>query len=257
MEPSVEKMSKKSSGLGVFFGCISALYALICLCLGIYASIFHQQISTIPNYFLKIAPTPSSTPIVHQLTAGDKVYKDNFLDNTGLWSGIGSNSEVSIKDGKLFLKSLHKGASGFAECGKCPKLTSPYFIQADFSTLEPTDERYGIAFSADDSYPGDDALGSCYLFQIDAKNGSYELYKFLNSTWILHISRNSDSIKPHPETNTLGVSMDNDLIVFLINGEIVDTYQDSGTTMNFGYYWVFGNDAGFTLILDNLYTYGK
>jgi hypothetical protein len=253
MEPASGKYSgQDGGGIRIVVGCMSALYVFICLCFGVYVYIFRQQIPVVQNYFPTITPTPTATPVTHKPTNGEKIFKDDFSNNQNGWYGEDLPlTLLEINNGKLRLKSLNTGASGYAYCQSCPILTSPYYIQADLSTDRPTKETYGIGFSSVDFH------SVFYLFEITTEPPAYNLYKYKNQTWTRRISRETDLIKLYPSVNTLGISLDHDLITLYINGEIVDTYEDTGSVMGSGKFWPYVDDVGFTLILDNLYTYGK
>ncbi|MGC1377534.1 MAG: hypothetical protein WA821_14975 [Anaerolineales bacterium] len=253
MEPTVETTSKKNNGVGIIFGSMAVLCALVCLCLGGYVYIFRQQIPGVQNYFP--TATPTATAPAHQPASGDIVFRDGFSDNKNQWyvccTEITPSSSFEISNGKLRLASIRQGRESDIYCRFCPALKSPYYFQVELSTDRPTKDAYGMGFSSDE---GHDIF---YLFEINTDPPQYELYKFRYQTWAMYISRKTDLIKPYPNTNTLGVSLDHDLITLYINGQIVDTYEDTGNVLGSGTFWPHTDDVGPTVVVDNLYAYGK
>jgi len=253
MEPISDRSSQRS-GAGKVIGGLVALYVLVCLCIGVYGYFFRQQIPGVQGYFPTATATADPTPMAHppQPLSGDKILKEDFSNNNNVWTGEDNPpSDAQIKNGKLTLASLKPGSFGYAYCQVCPILASPFYIQVDFSTNQLIDESYGIAFSSDKYHT------IFYIFQINAKKSRYDLYKYGGHGFSLRTSRNTTLIKPYPNTNTLSVSLKNDLIVMYINGEMVDTYQDTGSALGSGVYWPFVNNSGFTLYVDNLLAYGR
>jgi hypothetical protein len=252
MEPSVEKTPKQNGGSGIVFGSMAILYALVCLCLGGYVYIFRQQIPVIQNYFPTMTSTPTATPITHQPSSGDQVFKDDFANNKNDWYGDTSlPTRVEVIKGEMHISTEGNAGPAFVYCRFCPTLKSPYYLQADFSTDRATDEPYGIGFSSEEYH------ATFYFFEINSTSKAYDFYKFTNRDWTLRTSRKSDLIKPYPKVNTLGVSIDHDLITLYINEQIVDTYEDTGDIMSSGTFWPYVDRPGVIVIVDNFYGYGK
>ena len=237
----------------IVIGCITALCILICVGLGTSCYLLWPQ--AWPGQRLLVAtPTllPTGTALTHQPPAGDKVFRDDFSNNDSKWRGEDNPpANVLVNDGKLTLEALRPGAFGAAYCQSCPTLASPFYIQADLSTNQSIDEAYGLAFGSTATH--DDF----YVFQINEQSSRFFLYKYDAQTWTLRTSRKSDLIRPYPNANTLGVDLDKDLIVMYINGQEVDTYQDTGNALGSGTFWPYTDNAGFRLTVDNFFAYGK
>ena len=61
----------------------------------------------------------------------------------------------------------------------------------------------------------------------------------------------SDWIKSYPLSNTLGLYVDKNYLEFYINRKLVDTYQDSGMSLQGGEMGFYADDSGFHLIVTN------
>jgi hypothetical protein len=250
MEPITENRPTQDGGTKIAILGLAGLYFLVCLCIGIFIFPFRQQIPGIQNYSPTATPTLTATPIAHWPASGDKIIEDDFADNNLQWQSVWDNDNVSVRGGKLYL-SAAPGEFAMAECLLCPSLRSNYYVQADLATDQAIDESYGIVFSAS-AYHSD-----YYLFEINSTRGIYALYKYRGDDWTRRMGRKSDLIKSYPDINTLGVSIDNDVIALYINGQMVDTYQDTLSVIASGTFSIYVNSSSFTLIVDNLFAYGK
>lgn len=239
----------------IAFAVMAVLYGLVCLGIGGILFAARQQIPAIQEYFPTPTSIPTATPHAPQPAKGDKIIKDDFSSNSNQWFRPNESSSINnvyLKDGKLLLSSQQVNNYAVAQCTRCPSLTSPYFIQADFSTQQETDKSYGFIFSS-----GTAAHSNFYLFDIDAKNKRFYLYKYQSQTWMLRASNDSSLIEAYPQVNTLAVSMDGDLIGMYINGTQVENYTDTGNSINSGIFEFYVGDAGLTVVVDNFYVYGK
>ena len=239
----------------IAFAVMAVLYGLVCLGIGGILFAARQQIPAFQEYFSTPTSIPTATPHAPQPAKGDKIIKDDFSYKSNQWARPRENSSITniyLKDGKLILLSQQINKYVMAQCTSCSGLKSPYFIQADFSTKQETDELYGIVFSGNDA-----SYSDFYAFEIDAEDKRFYLYKYQNQSWMLRVSNDSDLIETYPRVNTLAVSMDGDLIGMYINGKQVDTYTDTGRSMSSGIFALYGDDSGFTVFVDNFYAYGK
>ena len=62
----------------------------------------------------------------------------------------------------------------------------------------------------------------------------------------------ADQIQPYPAVNKLSIYVNKSMVEFYINGKLIDTYQDAGTSFQSGQVGLYVNDTGFRLIADNL-----
>lgn len=260
MEPTSPTTGEGSSSRIVFAG-MGALYVLMCLCLGAFLFVARQQIPGLQNYFPTETytpgptSTPTATPVVHQPRTRYQVYEDDFsTDIKNWWSTNWTTGEDPniTKNGKLVLESA-KGRFGMSRCTPCKFDHDNFYLEADFATDKLIDEDYGFAFNTRNEY--DD----CYIFMINPVQGNYTLYKKSvrgsKNLWMMHISKDSKLIKAYPATNQLAIYFNKDYFEFYINGTMVDTYHDPGTSLTDGYFGFYVNDGGFQLLADNLFGY--
>jgi hypothetical protein len=93
---------------------------------------------------------------------------------------------------------------------------------------------------------------SFYLFQINTEAKKYYLYHHTYDGWSLRAAGESNHIKSFPASNILGIYANQDIAEFYINGEIIDSYNQSKPTFQFGYFGFYVDDTDFQLIIDNL-----
>jgi hypothetical protein len=91
-----------------------------------------------------------------------------------------------------------------------------------------------------------------FLFQVNTAAQKYFLYHHFIDDWSLRMSGRTDQIQPYPAINRIGLYVNVGSLEFYINGKIVDTYRDTGTSFQSGGFGFYVDDAGFKLIVDNL-----
>jgi hypothetical protein len=223
-------------------------------CLSIMTFAYRESIPYVKNYF----PGPTATPahiLVLQPADDVKVTNENFSNNLGEWSIYYRFSKAEVKDGKLFLESFEDNQSAIGYCYSCSfilrtnnYLRSPYYFQADFNTDRKVNTYYGLVFNIireKDSY---------YEFTINPTLKTYNLDKFQDDEWVNLTTGESNLIRLYPETNTLSVDLDEGLIKLYINGQEITSARDKNPT-DFGKIGAIVGDAGFKLIVDNLFAY--
>jgi hypothetical protein len=181
------------------------------------------------------------------------VFEDDFSDDHNGWidasSWIGGGSTEEIKDGKLFFASASDGHYAITTCTLCDSLNQPYFLIADLTTGQATDQDFGIMFDKGDN-PSD-----FYVFQVNTEKRYYYVSHHATNNWLLRTSGESNLIRSYPATNTLGIYVNKDNIEFYINGEIVDSYQETETSFQTGVIGFYVDNSSFELVIDNLLIY--
>jgi hypothetical protein len=169
-------------------------------------------------------PSPTVSPTPHVLITppqGETVFEEKFNSNERKWAEYFSNNTVTIKDGKLILRSEEKGYIGIAFCTTCPAINDPFYFQAEVFTPLDTAESYGLAFCSrgyGDNY---------YVFNINPKYDNIELFKHSTKGWQTLIgTRYSSSLNHFPVSNTLGVLFDHGNIDLYVNNIHVTSYED-------------------------------
>ena len=255
--PTVPEKNKKDWKKPVMVGCLFLSILLMAGCLGILTIISRQNIPYVQNYF----PTQTATPphiLVGQPAASVKITKEDFLTNKNEWSSLYWYAKTEVKDGKLFLESFQDKEMAIGYCNLCSfvvssnhALRTPYYLQADFNTDKKVDEPYGLIFSAVQAKEN-----SYYIFVINPTSDFYAAIKVQNGKWENLTSGYSDLIKPYPETNALSVEVEAGHITLYINGQKLTDFIDKSPLADGQIGFIAGN-AGFKLIVDNLFAYHK
>ena len=235
---------------------LSLAYGLLVVCVALFLAFDWQYLPA--NGAKEPASTATPPHILAAQPASDvKVTREDFSSNIRNWSAYYYDSKVEARDGKLFIESFVHNQLAMAYCESCsfvissnPRLESPFYLQADFSSDKYTAQYYGLIFSLliDD--------GSCYAFEIDPSTQTYILAKRIDGAWI-HLQRaSSNSIDTYPATNTLGIDFSAGTMVLYINGKSITTYVDKSPLAG-GKIGAIVDDAGFVVSMDNLFAYHK
>ncbi|MBN8657463.1 MAG: hypothetical protein J0M11_17165 [Anaerolineae bacterium] len=232
----------------ILFFCI-AIYTLVVFYFLGGSTNQAKPVNVIATNLPSIYPTPSID--FEALREFEIILEDDFSEDQNLWESYNDkNAEVKIESGELYLKSLSETKYGVAECRTCLILGQPYFLQADLRPKDPNISNLGIKFNARGE------RNNFYVFLINSDTGQYYVsYHSNESGWTSRISGKSEQIKPFPETNTLGIFADANMVEFYINGMIVDTYThiEKNFVLYKGYIGFFiSGDPGQTVIIDNL-----
>jgi hypothetical protein len=194
------------------------------------------------------AQLPTATPAARitpgELSNADKIFEEHFVNSPNAWSAFQGSTQFSMRDGSLALKSLDAREFAAVDCIYCVSLLQPYYLQADLTTDAATPTTYGILFKLDLAYNG-----LFYAYLINAKSQEYFLYSLSGNTWALHTSGASDFIEPYPNSNTLGIFVRDDYLELYVNGNRIDTFQETNTSFQKGSFGFYINDAGPQLIV--------
>jgi hypothetical protein len=213
-----------------------------------YFTYLQSRPSPIINTFATSLPPLTSTP--HVLPTDQQeayaVFRDDFSDDHNGWADIESDSKVEVSRAALRVESQAEGYYAYAACRNCPTLTNPFYLQADFSTSTATDKGFGIYFNYD--YEKD----TSFIFGINTEARKYYLYYEDGDDWSLRTVGESDQIKAFPAINTIGIYAQQDFVEFYVNGQIIDSYGQTGYSFHKGDFGFFVDDSDFQLIIDNL-----
>ena len=239
------------------FGGLLLPLLIACTCLSLLTITYRQQIPYVQNYF----PTKTASPpgiLVNQPDKNVKITYEDFSTNQNNWSTRYILSKAEVKDGKLFLESFDKTSFAIGYCGSCSfvvhsnhTLQNPYYLQADFNTDQKVFEgTYGLVFNFLKTKK------NYYTFTINPYYRYYELDKFQNGHWNYLSKEQSNLIKPYPETNTLSLDFEKDVIRLYINGQAVKDIIEKQPIED-GRIGVYMDSGGFKLMVDNLFAYHK
>ncbi|MFN8435022.1 MAG: hypothetical protein U0V18_13435 [Anaerolineales bacterium] len=228
----------------ILFFCL-VIYSAITFYFLTNTKIQSQPVNIIATNLPPINPTPEFS--ISQQANTDIILRDDFSDNKNKWAGVSYYDFVlEVKEGKLLLESTTEGEGVLARCEECSYLQEPHYVQADFELANPTNEGFGLVFALDRN-------GRLfYLFLINTESKEYFLYHSGSNGWSRLIQGGSNNIKSFPDTNTLGVYVNENKSEFYINGEFVDSYYQSGGKFHFGLSGFFVPISGMELSIDNL-----
>ena len=198
-----------------------------------------------PTLTATITPTPH---VLIKPAQDETVFNETFDSNERQWYAFYDGNVVNVENGTLTLRSNSSEYIGLAFCTNCPYLDDIFYYQAEMSTLDKTDESYGLAFCSS-GYNAD-----FYVFQIN-RLGKYQLYKHSENNWdSLISSQRSPTIQGFPVTNTLGVYYVNGDMKLYINNVLVDSYKDESPfkCRKAGF---FVNGGTFDMTADNIFSY--
>jgi hypothetical protein len=248
MNKSSEKRESYIAEIFIVVGYIAFFFLAFILLFYFLFSTYLQPHPTPINAFASSLPPTTPTPHISldSEKSFENIVSDDFNNDQYEWEEHTDFLKAEVKDGKLLLESLSENTTAIAECQLCDLVNEPYFIQADFSTNVATDQGFGIVFNRFDS------RNSFFLFEINTEAKRYNLYRHVSDTWALQISRESYLIKSFPDVNTLGVYLRQSDVEFYINGEIVDSYTESGRSFQLGRFGLYSGNSGFKLVVDNL-----
>jgi len=174
------------------------------------------------------------------------IFREDFDSNQNGWTGDQHLTSLEFKDGKLYIESLDENSYALTSCSECPFLKEPYFFSVELSTDRLTDVGFGVVFVM--QY----ARNNFYLFQINLESKKYFLFRYNADNWSRRMTGITDQIQSYPSVNKLSIYVNKSMVEFYINGKLIDTYQDSGTSFQSGQVGLYVNDTGFKLIADNL-----
>jgi len=204
-----------------------------------------SPINTFATGLPPITPTPHIRPT--NLQSATPIFEDDFSNDSHAWTGTEDDSKEQVTLGKLIFESRKENTYAFANCGYCPSLNAPFYLQVDLSTGAGTDKGFGIYFN----FKNNDN-NSFFLFRINTEARKYYVFHGNNDGWTIRAAGESDQIKSFPAVNTLGIYAKKDVVEFYINGKISDSYKQSGYSFHKGDFGFYVDDAGFKLIVDNL-----
>lgn len=182
------------------------------------------------------------------ILAENNIFTEEFDDNQNSWRDNQDPYAFEIKDGKLFIESQNPNQYVLASCASinCNWLNEPFYLQVEFATQDLYRKTYGVLFKM--NYARENFI----LFAINSDRREYFLFNHnITYGWSTRLAGKTDKIQPHPNVNTLGLYVNKTYIELYINGEFIDTYQDTGTSFQSGQFGVFIDNSG-VLIIDNL-----
>jgi hypothetical protein len=157
------------------------------------------------------------------LVSGPPVMDDPFDDNSRTWTGIGENSEFTLQEGNLILRSTAAGQPGMVYCsGTCGPYKDFYYYEAEVVDERASEFGYGLVFGLNE------AKNAYYTFKVRPNTSEYGLFKFQNGALIPLIDWTaSTAVLPAPQPNLLGASLLEKKIDLYLNGTRINSYSDN------------------------------
>jgi hypothetical protein len=160
--------------------------------------------------------TPARQPAPEIMAQAEvpPVLEENFVDNSRAWTGLGDNSEVLIQEGRLILRSNQAGQPAAVYCaGDCGPYKDAYYYEAEILDERASEFGYGLIFAINDQ------RNSYYAYKIRGTTGEYGLFKLVSGAWTPLIDwTKSPAVLPPPQTNILGVSLQDKNLDLFLNG---------------------------------------
>jgi hypothetical protein len=250
MGPSSEKPESYTAELVVLAGYIF-FFCLAVILYFIFLISFTRNLQKSPSQINSFATNlPPQTPIpsipLNYEPGSLPIFREDFDNNQIGWTGDPDLASREFKDGKLYIESLDENSYALTSCSKCPILREPYIFTVELSTDQLTDGGFGVVFAL--QYTRD----YFYLFRINLESKKYFLSRYYEDNWSRRMTGIADQIQPYPAVNKLSIYVNKSMVEFYINGKLIDTYQDAGTSFQSGQVGLYVNDTGFKLIADNL-----
>lgn len=227
----------------LLFFCLASV-ALIVFLYFEYSQLQNPGENTLATHLPPITPSPH-IPLTNQ-PKGLEIFEESFSDNHNRWTSTSDLYRVQVMNGKLYFESLDKAHYAITDCGSCPILKEPYYLEADLRTGVATDQSFGIVFNLNRSNH------NFHLFQINTEAKRYYLYHHIDDHWSLVAAGESNQIKAFPAVNTLGIYANADSVELYINGGIIDSYVRSGYVFQSGGFGFYLEHTDFRVIIDNL-----
>ncbi len=198
---------------------------------------------------LTATPHVLSTPVMGAAV----LFQDGFTSNANLWGPAfapqEAQEEVQVKDGKLLLTTLGNNQFVTAMCGRCPTLDKPFYAQAEFTSEGAANVDFGIMLGERNGFNDD----HYYLLLINTDARKYSFYYYGARQWYLRGSGIADQFHSLAATNTIGIYINGGYAEFYVNGGVVDSLEDSGTSFqrnDLGFYAA--SYASLTVQIDNV-----
>lgn len=178
------------------------------------------------------------------------MYAEKFDANRYNWQTFYNDVSFEIKNGELTFSSDDDGYVGLVNCLACTATDNTFYFQAELYPEQATDVLHGISFCMN-GYKSD-----YFVFQVDAKNKLYSLYKNqAEGDWsMIYNDLPAKAILHSPEHNILGVYYDRGRMDLYVNGTKIQTYQypDLLVCKQIG---LFVNGSGANIHADNVFMY--
>jgi hypothetical protein len=225
------------------FGCAAFFYVNRSL---------YSPLSRPPYEFATNLPPRTATPHIPSIDpfkAETPIFRDDFSNNDHQWLSSQDETKEKLDSDRLFFQARNEDGYGLISCDDCPYLESSYYLEASLSTNLETDDDYGLAFKRSKT------LDDFYIFIINPESKKYALWHHTPDDWSFRSSGETNLIRPYPESNTLGLYASKDFIELYINGEIIDSYTESNSSFDTGYFGFYANASWFGVYVDNVVIY--
>ncbi len=173
-----------------------------------------------------LAPTPTLMRLppmeVMAVVSGPPLFSDPFESNDLNWVGVGENSEFTIQEGVMVVRSNQAAQPALVYCsGNCGPFKDYYYFDAELYDERGSEYAYGLVFSLNGQ------RNAYYAYKIRPSTNQYGLFKFQNGILYPLIDWTATAgILPAPQINVLGVGFFEKEIVLYLNGVRLNTYKD-------------------------------
>jgi hypothetical protein len=187
---------------------------------------FTAEPSETPTIAATLEPSPTLMRLpameIMALVSGPPVVSDPFDNNDLAWTGLGDNSEFTIQEGMMVVRSNQQGKPAMVYCsGNCGPFKDFYYFEAEMYDERASDFGFGLIFALNGQ------KNAYYAYKIRPATGEYGLFKFQNGNLLPLIDWTaSPAVLPAPQPNVLGVSFLEKNIDLYLNGTRINNYND-------------------------------
>ena len=164
-------------------------------------------------------PAPDTLERVQLLAAGDPSFSDRFSRNDGQWT-VNSDDKVEISYNRSTLR-IHVLPKAEMQWSTGAVTVTNFLLELDAQVVSaPNDADYGIAFRQVDE-------GNFYYFAVSPyENGSYSLWKAVDSKWQPLIPWTVSAAVHNADENHLALLAEGTTITVLVNDTPLATVED-------------------------------
>jgi hypothetical protein len=175
--------------------------------------------------FTIVPPTaaPATASEIMSLVSGPAVLEEQFADNSRAWTGVGQDSDFTIQEGALTVRSKTAGLPAMVFCsGSCGPYKDFYYYEAELYDERNSEFGHGLVFALNGQ------KNAYYVYKLRQGKGEYGLFKFTNGALVPLIDWTAvQGVAPAPQTNLMGVAFAEKTITLYLNGNRINTFTDN------------------------------
>jgi len=185
------------------------------------------QAPTLPPTATFTLPPPTAAPApaseIMSLVSGPAILDEQFADNGRAWTGVGQDSDFTIQQGALTVRSKTAGLPAMVFCsGACGPYKDFYYYEAELYDERNSEFGHGLVFALNGQ------KNAYYVYKLRQGSGEYALVKYANGALVPLIDWTAvQGVAPAPQSNVLGVGFAEKTITLYLNGNRINQFTDS------------------------------